>query len=248
MEICLVYANRLEYTPRAVLGARVAPDAVVMRIFATVANLVLTGVCFSVSPQADMVIEGTVKLPPAKTPAAAPARYQQKAGTVAAPAPSVAVVYLDGSFPSKPSPASAPVQVEQKNYQFTPAITPIQKGSKVEFPNKDDDYHHVFSYSKTKEFDLGRYRKDEKPPEVTFDKAGVVKVGCEIHDHMRASIVVLDTPHFTRTEPDGKYRLELKNVPAGKYTLKAWINDKTTWTQAVELKDGATVHIDFPGQ
>jgi len=127
-----------------------------------------------------------------------------------------------------------------------PGTLAVQKGSKIVFPNQDDDYHHVFSYSKTKEFDVGRYRKGESTPSVVFDKAGVVRVGCEIHEHMRAYIVVLDTPHFKTTEPSGKYRLELKNIPDGKYTLKAWVNEKTTWEQPVELKEGATLQVDFP--
>ena len=197
---------------------------------------------------ADTVIEGHVKMPPSKAPAAAAGRYQQKAGTVAASEPPVAVIYLEGAFPAKSSSSSTPEKVAQKDYQFLPGILPIQRGSKIEFPNLDDDYHHVFSYSKTKEFDVGRYRKGETPPAVLFDKAGLVKVGCEIHDHMRAHILVLDTPYFAKTDPEGKYRFTLKDVPAGKYTLKAWINEKTTWEQPVELKEGATVQADFPVQ
>jgi plastocyanin len=195
--------------------------------------------------RAEIVIEGTVKLPPAKASAASASRYQQKAGVVSAAEQPVAVVYLEGSFQAKGSSSSNLEQVSQENYQFRPGLLAVQRGSKVEFPNHDDDYHHVFSYSKTKEFDLGRYRKGEKPPAIAFDKMGVVKVGCEIHDHMRAIVLVLDTPHFSKTDPAGKYRLELKDVPAGTYTLKAWINEKTTWEQPVELKEGAILQADF---
>jgi plastocyanin len=161
--------------------------------------------CLVGSLQADVVIEGAVKFSPAKTPAAAAARYQQKAGTVAPPSPPVAVVYLEGAFPAKSSGSSAAAEMVQKDYQFMPGTLAVQKGSKIVFPNQDDDYHHVFSYSKTKEFDVGRYRKGETTPSVTFDKAGIVRVGCEIHEHMRACILVLDTPHFTTTDPGGRY-------------------------------------------
>jgi len=204
--------------------------------------------CLPCSLQADVVIEGTVKLPPSKAPAAAAARYQQKAGAVAAPSPPVAVVYLEGSFTAKGSSSSAPAEMGQKDYQFMPGTVVVRRGSQIVFPNHDDDYHHVFSYSKTKEFDVGRYRKGETTPSVTFDKAGVVRVGCEIHEHMRAYILVLDTPHFATTDAAGKYRLELKNVPDGKYTFKAWVNEKTTWEQPVELKDGAKLQVDFPNK
>lgn len=200
------------------------------------------------SQGAETIIEGSVKLPPPKPASAAASRYQQKAGTVGIPDPPVAVVYLEGSFPAPRTTSPPAGKVEQKNYQFSPGILPILRGSKVVFPNEDDDYHHVFSYSKTKEFDLGRYRKNEEQAAVTFDKVGVVKIGCEIHDHMRAFILVLDTPHFTKTDPAGKFRLTLKDVPDGKYVLKAWVNEKTTWEKPVELKQGSPVSVMFPGK
>jgi plastocyanin len=198
-------------------------------------------------PAAEAMIEGVVALPPPKL-SAAYARYAQKAGTVNPPAPQVAIVYLEGTF-AGPSGSNAPLIVEQKSYQFNPAIVALKKGTTVVFPNQDDDYHHVFSYSKAKEFDLGRYRNDEKTqPTVVFDKLGLVKIGCEIHDHMRAFVLVLDTPHFVKTETNGAYRLVIKEPIEGKYLLKAWIDEKTLREQAVELKDGAKLQVNFPGK
>lgn len=208
-------------------------------------SLLLACVAGVISTPAEIVIEGTVRLPPPKLAAATTGRYQQKSGAVAAPQPAVAVVYLEGAFAGESRQAAA-VEVKQENFQFAPAVLPIQKGTAVEFPNHDDDYHHVFSYSKAKEFDLGRYRKTEKPAPVRFDKPGVVKVGCEIHDHMRAIILVLDTPHFTTTDADGKYRLALPDLPAGTYVLKTWVNEKTVWEQTIDLKPGGTLQVHFP--
>ena len=198
------------------------------------------------SSRADIVIEGVVTLPPPKAASAAQARYQQKSGVVAAPESPLAVVYLEGTFANAAAAAPAKESVPQKGFQFTRGLVPVQKGTEVEFPNGDDDYHHVFSYSKTKEFDLGRYRKDEKAPSVRFDKPGVVRVGCEIHDHMRAVVLVLDTPHFARTEADGKYRLVIKEPVSGRFVLKAWVNERTVREQPVELKQGATLQVNFP--
>jgi hypothetical protein len=136
--------------------------------------------------------------------------------------------------------------MEQKCYQFAPALLAIQTGTPVEFPNMDDGYHNVFSYSKPKRFDLGRYRKDEKPPTLIFDKAGVVKLYCEIHQHMRGTILVLDTPYFIKTGAKGDYRLE--HLPAGKFTLVAWVDEKTEWERSVELRDGEVLHVEFTGK
>jgi plastocyanin len=197
---------------------------------------------------AEAVIEGTVQLPKATGAPAARPRYENKTPEgVGPPEPPVAVVYLEGQFSAGARTNAAPAaQMEQRRFQFAPGILPVQIGSTVEFPNHDDAYHNVFSYSKSKRFDLGRYRKDEKPPALVFDKAGAVKLYCEIHEHMRGTILVLDTPYFVKTDPAGKYRLA--HLPAGKYTLKVWLNDTTTLERAVELSDGLTLRADFSGK
>src|ERR1043166_2978751 len=171
---------------------------------------------------AEATIEGTVSLPKPKGEAIAPSRYENKSpGKVAPPPALVAVVYLEGSFSSATSAtATVSAKVVQEHFQFSPAVLPVRVGTVVEFPNLDDSYHNVFSYSKPKRFDLGRYRKDEKPAAVVFDQAGVVRLYCEIHEHMRATILVLDTPYFTKTDTNGGFRLE--HLPAGKFTVKAW--------------------------
>lgn len=189
-------------------------------------------------------IEGAVALPQAR-PAVAPSqRYQIDAGSVSqAPGPQ-AVVYLEGRFP--PADRSTPpvARMIQKNFRFDPVLLPVQTGTRVEFPNQDTGYHNVFSYSKSKRFDLGRYRTDEKPAAVVFDKPGAVKLYCEIHEHMRATILVLDTPHFTVTDPAGKFRLE--HLPPGSYVLKAWLDEKRVLDKPVTLKAGETLRVDFP--
>jgi plastocyanin len=194
---------------------------------------------------AESAIDGLVQLPALVTPALTPPRYQTKTtGQVAPPESPCAVVYLEGSFPARADTNPPAVKMEQKQYQFAPGLLPIQSGTVVEFPNLDDGYHNVFSYSKPKRFDLGRYRKDEKPPALVFDKPGVIKVFCEIHQHMRGTILVLDTPFFVKTAGDGKYRLD--HLPSGKFMLKAWLDEKVVRAQPVELSDGALLHVNFP--
>jgi plastocyanin len=213
-----------------------------------IAHLLFVGLLLSVSTRqspADATVEGTVQLPKAKPTIPNTARYQDKiVGEVGPPDAPVAVVYLEGNFAATSATNSASIKMEQKHYQFAPGILAIQKGTSVEFPNLDDAYHNVFSYSRAKRFDLGRYRKDEKPAALTFDKPGVVKLYCEIHEHMRGTILVLDSPYFVKTDPTGKYRLQ--HLPAGKFTLKAWTNERTLLEKPIELKDGDVVKVDFP--
>jgi len=193
---------------------------------------------------AQAVIEGRVELPKSRAAPVMTKRYEIVAkGGVVATSPPVAVVYLEGAFPRAAS--SAAKQMSQKDFAFVPPLLPVQTGTKVEFPNLDDTYHNIFSYSPAKRFDLGRYRSDERPiPSQIFDVAGPVTLRCDIHEHMRGLILVLDTPHFVITDTEGRFRLG--GLPAGSFQLKAWLNTKTTLEKALELKSGATLHVDLP--
>jgi plastocyanin len=193
---------------------------------------------------ASAVVEGRVELPKSHSAPVQAKRYEiVTKGGVLSTQPPLAVVYLDGSFPQ---PASLPMkEVAQKDLTFIPALLPVRVGTKVEFPNFDDTYHNIFSYSPAKRFDLGRYRADERPvPTQVFDKPGLVTLRCDIHEHMRGLILVLNTPYFVMSDTEGHFRLS--GLPVGRYTLKAWIDSRTTREKPVELKNGQTLHVDFP--
>ncbi len=193
---------------------------------------------------AGAAVEGRVELPKSRSAPVQAKRYEivTKAGVLSTQPP-LAVVYLDGNFPR---PTSLPIkEFAQKNLTFVPALLPIEVGTRVEFPNLDDTYHNIFSYSPTKRFDLGRYRPEERPiPSVVFDKPGLVTLRCDIHEHMRGLILVLSTPYFVMTDTAGRFRLD--KLPPGKYMLKAWIDSRTTREKTLELKDGQTLHVDLP--
>ena len=193
---------------------------------------------------AGAAVEGRVELPKSRSAPVQAKRYEvvTKAGVLSTQPP-LAVIYLDGNFPR---PASLPTkQVAQKDLTFIPALLPVRVGTKVEFPSLDDTYHNIFSYSPAKRFDLGRYRPDERPvPSQVFDKPGLVTLRCDIHEHMRGLILVLNTPYFVMTDTAGRFRLG--GLPAGHYTLRAWIDSRTTREKPVDLKNGQTLHVDFP--
>jgi plastocyanin len=193
---------------------------------------------------ASATVEGRVELPKSHSAPVQAKRYQiVTKGGVLSTQPPLAVVYLDGAFPES---ASLPTkQVTQKDLTFIPALLPVRVGTKVEFPNLDDTYHNIFSYSPAKRFDLGRYRPEERPvPSQVFDKPGLVTLRCDIHEHMRGLILVLNTPYFVMTDTAGHFRLN--GLPAGHYTLKTWIDSRTTREKPVDLKNGQTLDVDFP--
>lgn len=200
--------------------------------------------CCPALARAEVTIEGRVTLPKTTTAPVVNQRYEiVSKGGVVATNPPLAVVYLAGDFPQPATPRVR--QLIQKDLAFVPALLPIQTGTRVEFPNLDDQFHNIFSYSPAKRFDLGRYRPDERPiPSQIFDVAGLVTLRCDIHEHMRGVILVLDTPYFVMTDAAGNFRLT--GLPSGRYTLKAWVDSKTTRERPVELADGATVRVDLP--
>ncbi len=190
------------------------------------------------------VVEGTVKLPKSSVAPVMNRRYEiVSKGGVLATNPPLAVVYLTGSFPAPATPLVT--QMAQKDLTFLPLLLPVRTGTRVEFPNLDDTYHNVFSYSPPKRFDLGRYLPGEKPvPSQLFDVPGLVTLRCDIHEHMRGLILVLDTPHFVVTDAEGRFRLS--GLPPGRYTLKVWLDSRTTLERAVELTADKTLRADFP--
>lgn len=195
------------------------------------------------SCRADGSVEGVLTLDQAKPVQTAPGYKPQTKAPIEQPDQFVAIVYLENRTGTYPRRTDEVVKIEQKGYQFRPAITAVQTGSRVLFPNMDEEFHNVFSYSKPKRFDLGRFRREDDSPAITFDKAGVVKVYCEIHQHMRCILLVLDTPWFTRT--DSKGRFKLPRVPAGDYTLKAFLPSERTVEMPVAVPASGTLRVEL---
>ncbi|MGZ3275094.1 MAG: methylamine utilization protein [Phenylobacterium sp.] len=110
-------------------------------------------------------------------------------------------------------------EMVQHNLQFDPFVLIVPVGASVTFPNHDAVRHHVYSFSQTKAFELKLYGKDESRS-VRFDKAGVVALGCNIHDGMVAFIKVVDTPFAAKT--DDKGQAALKGLPAGQVQVRVW--------------------------
>jgi plastocyanin len=176
-----------------------------------------------------------------------------------APAPSVAelgmpstpeepdrrrsVVYFEtapqGAFEGPDWP---PVSLDQRNQAFVPYVLAIPAGTTVQFPNNDRTYHNVFSLSKARRFDLGRYPRGASRS-VRFDRPGVVRVFCEIHSHMNAFVLVFAHRYFATTDGEGRFRI--RDIPPGSYTVVVWNDGADRERRRIRIpEDGGTVEMD----
>jgi plastocyanin len=152
-----------------------------------------------------------------------------------------AVVWYDGHNDS-PLPVE-PAIIEQVDEEFVPRLTVIRTGTRVQFPNRDAVSHHVYSFARPNAFELPLYQSGEQPS-VRFDHAGVVTLGCNIHDSMLGYVVVVDSPHFAITDADG-YANFATALPADEPVF-VWSPrlDPSQPLQVTASADGKTIRVD----
>lgn len=159
--------------------------------------------------------------------------------------PNVVVVAVPEDSPLPPAKQTVEV-VDKIDKEFVPYVKPVRVGSMVQFPNKDNIRHHVYSFSPPKRFELPLYAGTPARP-VLFDQPGVVKLGCNIHDWMIGYVYVAETPYFAKTGASG--RAELKDLPAGHYRVRVWHPSMTVYEDAtiqkIELRESGATPVEW---
>jgi plastocyanin len=156
-----------------------------------------------------------------------------------------AVVYFEsapkGAFEDRDGGRAS---MDQRHETFVPHLLAITVGTTVDFPNNDKTYHNVFSLSKPRRFDLGRYAAGRSKA-VRFDRPGIVRVFCDIHSHMNAFILVFTHRFYAIADAEGRYQID--HVPPGTYTLVAWVEGTIRETRSVQVAaESRGVELDFP--
>lgn len=136
------------------------------------------------------------------------------------------VVYFEPQFKLDKPQAPANMVIDQRDKEFIPLVTAVQAGTTIRFPNNDKIRHHVYSFSKTKSFQIPLY-KDKEPDPILFSKPGVVPLGCNIHDWMNAYVFVSESPYFSISDKQGS--AQIKNLPQGKYLAKLYHPKLKNW-------------------
>ncbi len=160
-----------------------------------------------------------------------------------------AVVFLESRDAARAVKPMEGVEIAQQNRAFVPGVQVVTKGSSVTFPNRDTVRHHVYSFSPAKKFELKLYIGTPASP-VVFDQAGVVVLGCNIHDDMVGWVLVMETPYYGRSVTNG--RVVLNGVPEGSYRLRVWHSHLPVGMAASNQAQalgaaGATVTVQLKG-
>jgi plastocyanin len=150
------------------------------------------------------------------------------------------VVWLEA--PSAPRPPERRFVVHQRNMQFVPRVLAAPVGSTVDLPNNDRVFHNVFSFTNGKPFDLGLYPTGASK-RITLDRAAVNRLYCNIHPHMAAYIVAVDSPYYATSDRSGGFAMP--DVPAGRYTYHAWRSGAGAMTGVVTVGEGQPLEISW---
>jgi plastocyanin len=151
------------------------------------------------------------------------------------------IVYIE-QVPSGTTEPTKGAILRQHDERFLPHVLPVVRGTTVAFPNDDPLFHNVFSLSRAKSFDLGRYPRGTARS-VTFDRAGIVQVFCHIHSDMSAVALVLDNPYFAVPDVEGRYTIP--RLPPGDYTVVAWHERIRPITHRLHLEPDQVARLDF---
>jgi plastocyanin len=221
--------------------------ATLLATLAVIAGLTLDAGSRAHAQARGVAIRGRVDLPRLSTP---PERRPSAGDLGDGPAREVpdrrrAVVYFEtapkGAFEDRDA---SRVAMDQRNETFVPHLLAVTVGTTVDFPNSDTTYHNVFSLSKARRFDLGRYAAGRSKA-VRFDRPGIVRVFCDIHSHMNAFILVFSHRYFAVADAEGRY--EIDRVPPGTYTLVAWVEGAIRETRSVQVTaESRGVEVNFP--
>lgn len=153
------------------------------------------------------------------------------------------IVYVEKGPEGAADRAEIRREVTQRNSQFDPVSTWLRAGESVDFVNRDNIYHNVFSPTAGTQFDLGLYRGGLKKT-VQMQKAGEVDVYCNIHPDMKTRVLVLP-PGTRATDVGTDSTYSLSNLPAGTYTLVAWSAFHEPARMQVEVKEGRAATANF---
>jgi plastocyanin len=153
------------------------------------------------------------------------------------------VVYLEPVQGAPRAPRRLPtVTVHPDPAAFFPAFLVVAAGQELRFPGSPEVYHHVFSYSKPNDFDLGVAEQGDARV-VTLHHSGAVRLYCSLHPWETGLVFVSPSPYFDTVDDAGSY--EIREVPPGRYRLIAWAEARSGASRIVTVRHGRSTPVEL---
>jgi plastocyanin len=137
-----------------------------------------------------------------------------------------------------------PVKLDQQACRYRPHVLGVRAGQKLAISNSDDTMHNVHAMPHTNtQWNQSQALKNVVNEKVFTAREVMVPFKCDVHNWMHAYVGVLDHPYFAVTHDGGRF--ELKNLPAGTYTVEAWHEKLGAQTESVTLGEKESKVITF---
>ena len=134
------------------------------------------------------------------------------------------------------------LKLDQQACQFVPHVLAAEVGSTLDVTNSDPVLHNVHATEKdAKAFNYAMPLKGHVVP-TKLKTVGQLKLKCDVHPWMRATVHVLPTSAFSVTGEDGAYQID--GVPAGHYQLHLWSERLGERDDEVDVTAGQTTQHD----
>lgn len=155
------------------------------------------------------------------------------------------IVYVaDGLGDKTFDPPSQPASIEQKGCTYKPHVLAMQANQKLQVVNADSTTHNIHPMPANNR-EWNKTQPPGVPIEETFAREEIsIPVKCNIHPWMHGYIAVFKHPFFAVSDKNGDF--ELKDLPPGTYTIKAWHEKLGTLSQKITVSGpGQKVEFDF---
>jgi len=146
-----------------------------------------------------------------------------------------AVVWLDKP-PASANTEALPstIAMDQKDCMFAPRVVMVPAGGKIDFLNSDRLLHNLHA-TPTANPPFNRTQPKGRTITISFSHPEVIRVTCDLHSWMRGWVVVAEHPFYAMTDGAGDF--ELRGLPPGRYTLKAWQERLGTISKEIVVGD-----------
>jgi plastocyanin len=135
-------------------------------------------------------------------------------------------------------------KIDQKECRYHPHVFGMRVGQPLEIINSDPTLHNIHAMPKAnQEFNNGQPIQGMKMTHTFTAPEVMVPFKCDVHGWMNAYVGVLPHPYYAVTKEDGKF--ELKDLPAGTYTIEAWHEKLGPMTQSVTIAAKESKDVNF---